>query len=151
MQSIALHPVQVSLPITINLVSLTRRWLATSHGLYFVSINRVALVPGHDGVGAAVADVLPNDVPERSGHHQGRRDGRREQGEPHGRVAAPAALPRLLRPSKLATCMHGLIAVTYPVFYRFCLLNAEHYAYVMCRAATRLFCCLAWNKTLSRT
>ena len=105
MQSIALHPVQVSLPITINLVSLTRRSLARSHGLYFVSISRVALVPGHDGVGAAVADVLPNDVPERSGHYQGRRDGCRQQGEPHGRVAAPAALPRLLRPSKLATCI----------------------------------------------
>jgi hypothetical protein len=81
-------------------VSLTRRWLARSHGP-FVSINRVALVPGHGGVGAVVADVLPNVVPERSVHYQGRRDGCRQQGEPHGRVASPAALPRLLRPSKL--------------------------------------------------
>ncbi|XBI99041.1 hypothetical protein VPH35_019198 [Triticum aestivum] len=100
MECKALHP--VSRPTTNSQLSDVAFELAR-HGL-FVSISRVALVPGRGGVGAAVADVLRHDVPERSGDHQVRRDGRREQGEPHGRVAAPAALPRLLRPRLRRVC-----------------------------------------------
>ena len=94
-----------------GLLVITRSFTRSSHRFRH-SMLSLFVCAGHAGgrrSGSAVADVLRLVVPRRARHHQDRREGGRAAGPAHGRLPAPAPLPRLLRAGKSSSMLIAML------------------------------------------